>query len=101
MPTAASTSPTRISCPCRSPGGSQIIEYVAKTLVGLLDWEMDPQAAVNLPNFGSRNSVTELEKGLVSPALGQALRERGHPVSELEMTSGVQAIVRVKDAAGQ
>jgi gamma-glutamyltranspeptidase/glutathione hydrolase len=84
-----------------SPGGSQIIEYVAKVMVGLLDWEMDPQAAVNLPNFGSRNSVTELEKDLASPGLVQALKDRGHRVSELEMTSGVQAIVRVKDANGQ
>jgi gamma-glutamyltranspeptidase/glutathione hydrolase len=84
-----------------SPGGSQIIEYVAKALVGVLDWQMDPQAVVNLPNFGSRNSVTELEKGLVSPTLVQALKDRGHPVTELEMTSGVQAIVRSVDANGK
>jgi gamma-glutamyltranspeptidase / glutathione hydrolase len=84
-----------------SPGGTQIIEYVAKAMVGLLDWELDPQAAVNLPNFGSRNNVTEVEKGLASPGLVQALKERGHVVSELEMTSGVQAIVRVEDANGR
>jgi gamma-glutamyltranspeptidase / glutathione hydrolase len=84
-----------------SPGGTQIIEYVAKAMVGLLDWEMDPQAAVNLPNFGSRNNVTEVEKGLASPGLVQALKERGHTVRELEMTSGVQAIVRVEDANGR
>ena len=84
-----------------SPGGTQIIEYVAKAVVGLLDWEMDPQAAVNLPNFGSRNGVTEVEKGLASPGLVQALKDRGHAVRELEMTSGVQAIVRVEDANGR
>lgn len=50
-----------------SPGGSQIIEYVSKTLVGMLDWNMDPQAAIGMGNFGSRNGPTEVEKGLVSP----------------------------------
>jgi len=84
-----------------SPGGSQIIEYVAKAVVGLLDWDMSPQATANLPNFGSRNGTTELEMGLTSPALVQALKDRGHRVSELEMTSGTQIIVRDKDASGR
>ena len=41
-----------------SPGGSLIINYVAKTLVGLLDWKLDPQVAADLPNVGSRNGPT-------------------------------------------
>ncbi|PPK38951.1 gamma-glutamyltransferase [Pseudomonas laurylsulfatiphila] len=84
-----------------SPGGSQIIEYVAKSTIGLLDWNLDAQAAINLPNFGSRNGPTELEQGQFSPALIQALKDRGHSVSEIDMTSGTQAIVRVKDAQGK
>ncbi|WP_313000657.1 gamma-glutamyltransferase [Pseudomonas sp.] len=81
-----------------SPGGSQIIEYVAKTTIGLLDWNLDAQSAINLPNFGSRNGPTELEQGQFSAALIQALKEKGHAISEIDMTSGTQAIVRVKDA---
>jgi len=81
-----------------SPGGSQIIEYVAKTTIGLLDWDLDAQRAISLPNFGSRNGPTELEQGQFSPALVQALKDKGHIVSEIDMTSGTQAIVRVKDA---
>lgn len=84
-----------------SPGGSQIIEYVSKSLVAMLDWQLDPQAAISLPNFGSRNGATELETGLFSPALKQALRDKGHALSEIEMTSGVQAIVRTQDAQGK
>ncbi|WP_282384371.1 MULTISPECIES: gamma-glutamyltransferase [unclassified Pseudomonas] len=84
-----------------SPGGSQIIEYVAKTTIGLLDWNLDAQSAINLPNFGSRNGPTELEQGQFSPALIQALKDKGHTVSEIDMTSGTQAIVRVKDAQGK
>lgn len=84
-----------------SPGGSQIIEYVAKSTIGLLDWNLDPQAAISLPNFGSRNGPTELEQGQFSPALIQALKDKGHAVNEIDMTSGTQAIVRVKDASGK
>lgn len=84
-----------------SPGGSQIIEYVAKTTVGLLDWNLDPQSAISLPNFGSRNGPTELEQGQFSPALIQAMKDKGHVVNEIDMTSGTQAIVRVKDAQGK
>ncbi|XMB48205.1 gamma-glutamyltransferase [Pseudomonas fluorescens] len=84
-----------------SPGGSQIIEYVSKSLVAMLDWKLDPQAAISLPNFGSRNGATELEVGLFSPALKKALKDKGHALSEIEMTSGVQAIVRTRDAQGK
>lgn len=84
-----------------SPGGSQIIEYVSKSLVAMLDWKLDPQAAISLPNFGSRNGATELEQGLFSPALKQVLKDKGHALSEIDMTSGIQAIVRTRDAQGK
>lgn len=76
-----------------SPGGSQIIGYVVKTLIGLLDWRLDPQQAVDLGNFGSRNGPTELERGTEAEAWGVTLQTRGHEVRALEMTSGIQAII--------
>jgi gamma-glutamyltranspeptidase/glutathione hydrolase len=76
-----------------SPGGSQIIGYVAKTLVAILDWKLDPQAAVDLGNFGSRNGPTELEAGTEAAAWRAALEARGHEVRLMDMTSGIQAIV--------
>ena len=42
-----------------SPGGSAIINYVAQTLIAMLDWHLDPQQAVSLPHYGSRNGPTE------------------------------------------
>ena len=84
-----------------SPGGSQIIEYVSKSLVAMLDWNLDPQDAISLPNFGSRNGATELEAGLFSPGLKQALKDKGHALSEIDMTSGIQAIVLKRDAQGK
>lgn len=76
-----------------SPGGSQIINYVTKTLIGILDWRLDPQVAVDLPNFGSRNGPTELEAGTEAETWKAALEAWGHPVRIMEMTSGIQAIV--------
>ena len=80
-----------------SPGGSQIIGFVAKTLVALLDWKMDPQSAVDLGNFGSRNGPTELEQGTEAEGWKAALEAKGHEVRLLEMTSGIQAIVKTPE----
>ncbi|WP_144173653.1 gamma-glutamyltransferase [Pseudomonas sp. Kh13] len=77
-----------------SPGGSQIIGYVNKALIGLLDWQLDPQQAAGLPNFGSRNAGTEVEAGLASPALIRQLAAWGHEVTPMTMTSGMQIIQR-------
>ncbi|MBP2313674.1 gamma-glutamyltransferase [Azospirillum soli] len=76
-----------------SPGGSAIINYVGKTLIGLLDWGLDPQQAVDLANFGSRNGPTELELGTEAESWKSALEARGHTVKAVELTSGTQAIV--------
>ncbi len=80
-----------------SPGGSAIINYVVKTIVGVLDWKLDPQAAIALPNFGSRNGPTELEKETAATALEPKLRALGHETRVIEQTSGLQAIVRTRD----
>ncbi|MET0963723.1 MAG: gamma-glutamyltransferase, partial [Noviherbaspirillum sp.] len=79
-----------------SPGGGFIINYVAKVLVGVLDWKMDLQQAISMPNFGSRNGPTELERGRVSERLVSELREKGHQIRLDDQTSGLQAIMRVR-----
>ncbi|WP_195843849.1 gamma-glutamyltransferase family protein, partial [Bordetella pertussis] len=76
-----------------SPGGSAIINYVAKTLVGVLDWKLDVQQAIALPNLGSRNKETELERGTALEALAPALRRMGHEVRITDFPSGIQGIV--------
>jgi gamma-glutamyltranspeptidase/glutathione hydrolase len=76
-----------------SPGGSQIIPYVAKTLVALLDWRLDPQVAVDLPNAGSRNGPTEIEAGTEAESWKAALEARGHEVRAIDLNSGIQAIL--------
>ena len=78
-----------------SPGGSAIINYIGKVLVGTMDWGLNVQQAISLPNFGSRNGPTELEQGRVSDALVEALKAKGHNVRVMEQTSGLQGIMRV------
>jgi len=77
-----------------SPGGPGIINYVAKTLIATLDWGMDIQSAISLPNFGSRNGPTEIEKGTSIENLQGALRSMGHDVRTIELTSGLHGIMR-------
>jgi gamma-glutamyltranspeptidase/glutathione hydrolase len=78
-----------------SPGGPMIINYVAKVLVGTLDWGLDVQAAIALPNFGSRNGSTQLEQGPRYAALAAELKKRNHEVQWAPLPSGVHAIERV------
>jgi gamma-glutamyltranspeptidase/glutathione hydrolase len=78
-----------------SPGGPFIITFVGKVLVGVLDWKLDVQQAMALPNFGSRNGPTELEATPEAEALAQALRERGHEVRVFKLGSGLNGVQRV------
>jgi len=77
-----------------SPGGAAIIHFTAKTLLGTLAFGFDAQRAIDLPNFGSFNGPTVLEKGRFDAATVEALKARGHVVQEIDMTSGLQAIQR-------
>ena len=77
-----------------SAGGSAIINHVVKTLVGVLDWNLDIQQAIALPNFGNRNGPTELERGTAAEDWAKPLQALGHEVRIIDMTSGAHAIER-------
>ena len=80
-----------------SPGGAGIIHYTAKALIGMLHWELNAQEAIDLPNFANYNGPALLESGRFAPALVEALRLRGHDVTETALTSGLQGIQRLPD----
>ncbi len=91
-----------------SPGGAAIIQYVAKTLVGVLDWNMDPQQAVSMVDFGGNNMATMVggehpNLDMRAPAGGRpgdadllvtGLRALGHSVNLAAQSSGLSAIVK-------
>lgn len=79
-----------------SPGGSRIILYVLKTIIAMVDWGLDQQAAVALANFGSRNGPFELE----APGKGMTkvfLKAFGHKVYITDMNSGLHVILKSKN----
>jgi gamma-glutamyltranspeptidase / glutathione hydrolase len=75
-----------------SAGGPAIINDVAKTVIAVIDWGYDLQAAIDLPNAGNRNGATEIEAGPSAEALAAALTARGHKVQISDRPSGLTGI---------
>ena len=78
-----------------SPGGNSIPAYVAKTIVGVLDWGMSAQDAVDHPNIVARGETVRVEIS-VDPgkAIADDLKARGYNVQEREgENSGLHIIV--------
>src|SRR5712671_2809010 len=88
----------KLSMVIGSPGGNSIINYVALTIVNVLDWNMDIQKAIAAPRMGSRNGPTELEQGTKLDRKSTRLERMGHSVRIHPEASGLHAIVRT--AAG-
>lgn len=60
-----------------SPGGSAILAYNAKALVGLLAWDLPLQSAINLPNVIARGADFYGEMSRIPPELAAALAAKG------------------------
>ena len=75
--------------------GSTIINQVAKTIVGVIDWKLDIQAAISLPNVGSRNGPTDLEKNTAAEKIAPELRALGHEVRIADIPGGLHGVLRV------
>lgn len=82
-----------------SPGGPAIMGYVAKTVIAMLDWNMTMQQAIDLPNMVNPRGAPALERGRFEASTIEALKQRGHAVSERELTSGVHGVRILKNGA--
>jgi len=60
-----------------SPGGSAIIGYVTKTVIGVIDWKLPMQEAINLANITARSGVAATEVTRLPPGVADALTARG------------------------
>ncbi len=76
-----------------SPGGSRIINYVAKTIFGVLEWNLNIQDAINLPHYTNLNGATDLEKNTEIINLKDRLEKKGHIVNIRDLNSGLHGIV--------
>ena len=92
-PTIVLDSSGRLEAALGSPGGSNIIQYVTGTLIGLIDWRLNVAQALELPHFGAQTSATTvLERGTALAAIAPQLAGRGHRVALLDQNSGLHAV---------
>lgn len=80
-----------------SPGGAAIIHYTARSLLAMRDWGLSAQEALNLPHAITLGEDVFVEQGRFPESVIESLEQRGHTVSERELTSGLQAIMRLED----
>ncbi|MES2677664.1 MAG: gamma-glutamyltransferase [Pseudomonadota bacterium] len=76
-----------------SPGGPRIIQFVLKAMIAYLDWGLDIQKAISLPNFVVLNDTIELEKRTDLENLKSDLEKMDHKVKIADLVSGIHAIV--------
>ncbi|MBN9056829.1 MAG: gamma-glutamyltransferase [Rhizobiales bacterium] len=75
-----------------SPGGSQIIGYVAQALIAYVDWGMDVGGIVAMPHLINRFGPYDVEAGTDAEKLAEPLKALGYEVKAGEMNSGLHAI---------
>lgn len=75
-----------------SPGGSQIIGYVAQAIIAHLTWGMDVQQAVSMPHLVNRFGTYDIEEGTSAEALAEGLTAMGFEVNARDLNSGLHAI---------
>lgn len=75
-----------------SPGGSSIIPYVATTLIGLIDWKLDMQAAISMPHMVNRFGTYELEAGTKAEDFADDLEALGFKTRIGDLNSGLHGI---------
>lgn len=80
-----------------SPGGRQIIAYVAQALVALIDGEQSMQAAAAAPRHVNMNGATMIEANTPLVQLAPQLGAMGHQVRIIRFNSGVNGIRRVPE----
>ncbi len=75
-----------------SPGGSRIIGYVTQALVGMLDWDLSVQEAIDLPHYLNRNGPIEMETDSRLIVLAGDLQKAGYEVKMRPMASGLHGV---------
>ncbi len=84
-----------------APGGSQIICYVAKNLIQVLDFKMDIADAVASPNLCAANGLLMLEETSALALQKLALEKMGETVQVTPMPSGVTSIIKTPNGTWQ
>lgn len=78
-----------------SPGGSAIIGYVSKTLIGMIDWNLSAQEAVNLANITARTNIAAAEVQRLPPGMADTLAARGWTLRPTQFEASGLHVIRV------
>jgi gamma-glutamyltranspeptidase/glutathione hydrolase len=94
VPTILLTRDGRFAGAIGSAGGNSILAYVAKSLVGAIDWNLPMQQAIALPNLIARGPAFHGEVTKFSPEVLTALRSKGIDLEPGEgEDSGIQGVI--------
>ena len=78
-----------------SPGGNSIIAYTAKTIIGIIDWGLTPQDAIELPNLIARRGRVSVEaKGIINEKTKEI--DRGSPAEEFGLAKDIVESLETK-----
>jgi len=80
-----------------SPGGPAIIGYVAKVLIGIVDWNLSMQAAIDAPNAVYPRGAPTLEEERYDAQTVEGLKNLGHETTTRALTSGLHGFVKTAD----
>ncbi|MDY0881649.1 gamma-glutamyltransferase [Dongia soli] len=75
-----------------SPGGPNIIGYVAQSLILMLDWQATPGEAAAAPHILNRNGPSLIEEGTAAEKLAPALAQLGQKIEIRPLMSGLNII---------
>ncbi|NKB97020.1 MAG: gamma-glutamyltransferase [Pseudomonadales bacterium] len=78
-----------------SPGGNSIPAYVSKSILGVMAWDLTPEAAIGFPNIIARGQKVRVEIGVEQgPEIASDLKAEGYQVQEREgENSGIHLIL--------
>jgi len=76
-----------------SPGGTAILSYNLKAMVGVFDWELPLQEAFDLPNLVARGDRFSSEAERYSEGVVEALKARGITFSPGGENSGLHGVI--------
>jgi gamma-glutamyltranspeptidase/glutathione hydrolase len=93
-PTVVTDRQGRLVAAIGSPGGSAILGYNLKTHVGVFDWGLPMQGAIDLPNIIARGRGVTGEAAKLAPGVPEALAARGVPIdASRDEISGLHGVI--------
>lgn len=80
-----------------SPGGSRIINYVANSLIAILDWNYSLQKAFDMPHIVNRFGTMDVEANSKALSLIDDFKTLGYQVNERNLNSGLHGVLFTKE----